>query len=408
MSRHSLRAAMLVARREFIERLRSRALLVSNAILLLALLGGITVPALLDRDVVRRVGYTPDARPVAELVAAQARQVGDEVSLVAVSGRPAAEAAVQPPDERDTAPGDVPDERLDAVFVGDNAVLVWEELPADLEPIIDAAVRTAGILSTIDEAQLPASARQALLSPAQADVEVLNPPEEAEEGPALFVGAFAVFVLYGLLIFYGQFVAQGIIEEKSSRVVEILLSAVRPTTLLYGKILGLTALGLAQILLLAVVGVGAAVTFRDVDIPPDTYGTLALAIAWFVLGFVLYATLFAVSASLVSSQEDLQSTVFPVMLPIIVGFFAAQYSLQNPDSTVSLIAGLVPFTAPLVQPLRFGARVVEVWEVPVALALSGATIALLVPLAARFYSGSVLRFGGRVRLGDAWKAAAKS
>lgn len=174
---------------------------------------------------------------------------------------------------------------------------------------------------------------------------------------------------------------------------------------MYGKIIGLTALGLVQTAALALVGVGAAALLLDVTVPPETYGVIALTVAWFVVGFLLYAALFAVAASLVSCQEDLQSAMFPAFIPIFTGFFVSQYALQNPRSIVSFVGGLVPFTAPLVQPLRYAAEVVDPWEVPVALALCIATIAVLVPVAARLYSGGALRFGGRVRLRDAWRAA---
>lgn len=174
---------------------------------------------------------------------------------------------------------------------------------------------------------------------------------------------------------------------------------------MYGKIIGLTALGLAQTVTLAVVGITATALFLDVTVPSQAYGTVALAVAWFVVGFLLYAALFVVAASLVSRQEDLQSAMFPAFMPIFVGFFVAQYALQNPSSTVSLVGGLVPFTAPMVQPLRYGAQVLSPWEVPVAVVLSPVTIAVLVPVAARLYTGGALRFGGRIRMRDAWRAA---
>src|SRR4029434_199358 len=107
-------------------------------------------------------------------------------------------------------------------------------------------------------------------------------------------------VLYGLLILFGQFVAQGVVEEKSSRVVELLLATMKPWQLLAGKIAGLGLLGLAQIVVIAVVGVTGALAFDLVDIPGDLIGTALSVVLWFVLGYAFYAAIFAVAASLVS------------------------------------------------------------------------------------------------------------
>lgn len=395
-----IRSASKIAKREFVTRASSRAFLISNAIILLVIVGAIVAPVLIGGDDgPRRIGFTPGAAAVARQVEQLAPRFSLDVATVEVADANAARAAVGEPD------GDVPDDPLDAALLGGDTVVVRESLPEDLEPLLNTATQAATVQRTLADTDLTAAQRESLLTPPEVTVEALDPPTEAEFGPALVVGGIAVFMLYGLLIFYGQFLALGVIEEKSSRVVEVLLSAVRPTALLYGKIIGMTALGVVQTIVITIVGVAAALTVLDIDIPSAAYGTLALAFAWFVLGFVLYAALFAVAASLVSSQEDLQATVFPVFIPLIGGFFAAQYSLQNPDSTVSLVTGLVPFTAPLVQPLRYGAQVAAPWEVPVALVLCVATIAVLVPLAARLYAGSVLRFGGRVKLGEAWRTS---
>ena len=393
----SVRAALLIARREFVERGSSRAFLVSNAILLVALVVAIAVPAGIGGDDgARRLGFVPDAEQTAQLAERQAPSFNLSLELVGIDDRADAQAALDAGGDR---------EPVDAVLLDRGQVLVNEELDGELEPLLTTAARSGRVEELLADSDLDQTALEDVLAPQQLQVEALDPPEEAEEGPALAVAAIAVFSLYGLLLFYGNFVAQGIVEEKSSRVVEVLLSTVRPTSLLYGKILGLVGLGLVQTLALAVVGLAAAVVLLDLAVPGEAYLTVVLAVAWFVLGFFLYATLYAVAASLVSRQEDLQSTVFPVLVPIIASFFIAQYSLTNPESTVSLVGGLVPFTAPLVQPLRYGAGVGAAWEVPVAIVLCLATIALLVPLAARFYSGSALRFGGRVGLAEAWRAA---
>jgi ABC-2 type transport system permease protein len=394
--------AMRVARREFVERARSMAFLVSTGLVLLALVGFMAFTAFTaDDDALRGIGYIGAGERIAKAAAELAPQRGVDVRLEPVEGRMDAEARLDPQRQ---GTGQDP---LDVVIDERDHMLVHERLPDELEGLLVGALQRVALAELVAEVELTEE-QQARLTAPQLDVQATVPPdpsEEVEEGPVLVIAALAVFGLYGLLIFYGNYVAQGIVEEKASRVIEVLLSAVRPTAVLYGKVGGLALLGIVQSLVIAGVGLTAAGLLLELTIPTEAYATLALALAWYVLGFVLYATVFAVAASLVSRQEDLGATTAPPIIVIVGAFFAAQESLQDPDSTFSLIASLVPFTAPLVQPLRYGAQVIDVWEVPVAIGLCLATIAVLVPVAARFYAGSALRFGGRIKLRDAWHGA---
>ena len=140
-----------------------------------------------------------------------------------------------------------------------------------------------------------------------------EPIDEAAEERGGFA-FFAVLLLYGQLIGMGYFVAMGVVEEKSSRVVELLLSTLRPRHLLAGKILGLGLLGLGQLLLLAVLGLAVAGLGGALDVNGDVMVAAALALVWFVVGYAFYAAAFACAASLVSRQEDLQSVLTPLTL----------------------------------------------------------------------------------------------
>lgn len=215
------RAALKVAAREFVERATSQAFVVGNVVLLIVLLVAVAIPSLIGEDGVRRLGFVGQAEQTARLAQQRAAQVDADVDLVAIDGDAAARAAVRPVDQRDDPPPGVPDERLDAVLLDGDEVVVWQELPSDLERLLTTAAREATIQSVIADADLSPDQREALRSPADLDVERVSPAEQAAEGPALFIGLAAVTVLYGLLIFYGQTIAQGIVEEKSSRVVEV-------------------------------------------------------------------------------------------------------------------------------------------------------------------------------------------
>jgi ABC-2 type transport system permease protein len=192
------------------------------------------------------------------------------------------------------------------------------------------------------------------------------------------------------------------VEEKQSRVVEVLLASVRPTQLLTGKVLGLGALGLAQILLLAGVAAGGLLLTDVVQVPPTAWGALALVIPWYVLGFLLYATLFAMAGSVVSRVEDMQSAVMPVIIVLVLALFGAQIALTDPTSTLSTVAGLLPLTAPIVQPILFALGSSTWWEPLLAIALALGAIAIMIPVSARIYRGGVLRTRGRVSFREAW------
>jgi ABC-2 type transport system permease protein len=131
---------------------------------------------------------------------------------------------------------------------------------------------------------------------------------------------------------------------------------------------------------------------------------IALVLVWYVLGYALYSMVFAVTGAVAARVEELQSTATPVYMLVIGAFFIAQSVAFTPGSTLALAAGLFPFTAPRVQPLRTAAGAAQPWEVTTPVVLTIATVALLVPLAARLYSGGVFRLDRKLRLRDAWRA----
>jgi ABC-2 type transport system permease protein len=229
-------------------------------------------------------------------------------------------------------------------------------------------------------------------------------PDADLEGQRVVVAIIGTGLLYGLLILFGQFVAQGVVEEKSSRVVELLLSSMKPWQLLAGKILGLGLLGLAQIVLIAVVGVAGALAFDLVDIPGELIGTAVSVVLWFVLAYALYASIFAVAASLVSRQEDLGTVIMPTTLVLVVGFIVGIQAAADPDGTLAVVTSFVPGLSPLVMPVRMAAGDVAAWEVGVAVVLAAVAVALVVRVGGRVYSASLLRTSGKTKLREALRA----
>ncbi len=389
-----MREILLVARREFVERGRDRTFLITNLVLLLLLVGGAAAPVLLggEEEPFRIAAVGPEAQAVLAAAEQQQDAFGVDLDVRQVADRPAADAAVRGED-------------LDAVLAGPATVLVREDLPQGIESLVAAAAQGVALRDALAAAGVAPDALATLTAPPDLDVQALDGDGDGGIGVAALVAFAAALLLYGLLLLLGQFIAQGIVEEKSSRVIEVLVSSIRPVQLLGGKVLGLGALGFLQLIVLAVVGVVAAVVLGGIDLPPGTLTAVALSLAWFVLGYAQYASLFATVGAVASRVEELQGSLLLAYVPVIAAFFAAQTALTDPDGPVARVTALLPFTAPMVQPIRTGAGVAPGWEPPLAIAVSLVTAVALVPVAARFYSGGVLQVRRKVGFATAWRAA---
>jgi ABC-2 type transport system permease protein len=385
----------IIAAREMSERLRSRPFLISNLVIVVLILASVIVPTFLVDDSPTRVGYVgPDAEQVTALAVAQQEAFESEVEPVAVADHASAEALLE-------------DGELDAALLDATTVLVERRLGPRLEALLASASNAVAVDAALTEAGIDADERAALFAIEPLTIETRVERADAVDvfDPAILVVYGAVFLLYGLLAIYGQWVAQGIVEEKQSRVVEVLLSTVRPTELLTGKVLGLGALGLAQIVLFAALAAGGLTLTDVMDMSAASWSSVALVIPWYVLGFLLYATLFAAAGALAARVEELQSVVMPVILILVAALFAAQFALTAPDSTVATVAGLVPFTAPIVQPILLAVGQTTWWEVLLAILLAVAAIAILLPITGRIYRGGVLRTRSKVSFREAWRSS---
>jgi len=272
-----------------------------------------------------------------------------------------------------------------------------EQAGSSEESIVRAAIATASTQRQLVEAGVR------LQPPPTLDVVALKTSGE-DRTQATVVAIVGIGLLYFLLILFGQFVAQGVVEEKSSRVVELLLATMKPWQLLAGKILGLGLLGLAQIVALAVVGTVGALAFDVVDVPGQVIGTVVSVVLWFVIGYALYASIFAVAASLVSRQEDLGSVLTPTTILLVVGFIIAIQAAGDPTSTLATVTSFVPGLSPLVMPVRMAAGEAAWWEVAAAVVLMLVAIGLTVRLGGRVYAGALLRTGGKIKMREALQA----
>jgi ABC-2 type transport system permease protein len=179
--------------------------------------------------------------------------------------------------------------------------------------------------------------------------------------------AIIVFLLYGQLFGYGMAVGSGIVEQKASRVVEVLLAKVTPAQLLAGKVLGIGLLGLAQLLLITLTGGALAFGTGLVELPRDSMAAIAVTAAWFVPGYAFYACVFAVAGGARPRQEELQNSLGPLTFAVFGAIAVAIAALRDPSSTLARIASFVPPTAPMVLPIRMADTGVAAWEIVVAL-----------------------------------------
>lgn len=380
----------LVLVREVRTLVRSKAFLIGNAFMLLVLVGGGAVAALGDDEPFRLAAVGDDAAELAER-AGSADAMGAGANL----------RVVDTFDDRMAAEDALATERVDGVLVSPDELLVEGSVPLLVEQALNLARHISAVDTALADAGLGPIERETVLQSEPLQVTSL---EDAPTLPPrqMLVALGATSVLYLLLLVYGNRVAQSIVEEKASRVIEVVLAAIRPTQLLGGKVLGIGGVSLVQALVFAVLIGGGVLVATDVAPTPTDLKLIGWVVVWYVPGYALYAMLFAVVGALIPREQDMQSAAVPVMVPILAGLFAVQLTTFNPQSTVSLIAGLVPLTAPMVQPVRLGAGVGPVWEPALAAALTLATVAVLVPIAARLYAGGVLNTRTKVSLRRAW------
>ena len=202
-----------------------------------------------------------------------------------------------------------------------------------------------------------------------------------------------------MLIFYGQAVAQGVTEEKSSRVVELLLTTVTPRRLLTGKVLGIGLLGLAQLLLAGCAALVAGRLAGGAGLPSAASAAVALVLLWFILGYAFYSVAFAAVGALVSRQEDLSTAIVPITLVMTGSFYLALIVADgNPDGTLAQVAAFVPPLAPMVVPTRMVLGNMTALGLAAAVAVDLVATAGLVLIAARIYERAILRTGAPVKL----------
>jgi ABC-2 type transport system permease protein len=382
----------LVARRELTERITERSFLVSSGVTIAIIALAVVLPTVLgfdDGDTFTVASTDPQSRAV--VAAADRAADGYDAKLDARALSPA-EAARE-----------LRDEKIDA-YLRDGELVSREQPDEKLEAILQTANRSVRSAEALRQAGLSGGELQRALSPPALRVQVTEGADDRQERLA-GVAFFTVLLLYGQLLTYGFWVATGVVEEKASRVIEVLLAAIRPRELLAGKVIGLGLLGLGQLLGIAAIGVGIASAVGAVDVDASLLGAVGLSLVWFVLGYAFYSCAFACAGALVPRQEELQATSTPLTMVILISLFIAFAVNSNPDGTLAHVTAFIPTTAPMTLPPRILFGEAPVVEIVGGAVVTAAAACALIPLAARIYEGAVLRTGSAVKLRQAWRMA---
>lgn len=273
--------------------------------------------------------------------------------------------------------------------------------------------------------------------------------KETSTGIAMGLAYGGAFMMYMIVLLFGVQVMRGVFEEKNNRIVEVIISSVKPFELMMGKIIGIALVGLTQFLMWIVLTFAIVFVAKAIVLPenaqemtqvmtqsvmeqtniPGTGDEMALNITpenaefikmfnsfmnvpwgliitsfffYFVFGYLLYASIFAAIGSAVDSESDTQQFMFPVMLPIILGLFVAMGTMENPESSLSFWFSMIPFTSPIVMMARIPFEV-PVWEVALSIGILAATFVGMVFLAGRIYRVGILMYGKKVTYKEMWK-----
>lgn len=381
------RAIWEVARREIVERSRSRVLQVSLAVLMIVAVGGAIAAARLSghtpTDKIALVG--PRSVALEPAIGLEASAAGRHARLYRLSSPAAATRAVR-------------NGTVAVALIDGSRILVKSSRNSAAAREVRNAVGALAVVDRLRASGLSQAQALSALSPPAVRIDVLEPNSRSTAGNRALV-AVGVIALFTMLMFFGQAVAQGVTEEKSSRVVELLLTTVSPRRLLAGKVLGIGALGLCLILLPGAAALAAGSLAGGAGLPSAAPKAIALVVLWFVLGYLLFSVAYAAVGAMVSRQEDLATAQIPIYLVATAGFLLADIVANtSPDGKLAQVAAFLPPFSTMVAPARMVVGHMSWIALAAAIALDLLATAGLMLLAARIYERSILHTGARVKL----------
>lgn len=382
------RAVWLVMRREMNQRLLSKAFLIAQVTtvgLIFAIFGLVTF---LDNDDPVRVGLVGD------------QPTNAEMTLEALAEQTETEVEVQTFDSRENAAIAIEEGDLDAAVI-DGEVMLMDEVDEEVVQLLTPAWQQASLVDGLRDVGLSNSdVGTALSDAAPLSIEELNP--DPDSGPRRAVAGASVVLMFIAVQVAGAYIMMGVFEEKSSKVVELVLSSIKARYLLAGKVLGIAVLGIVQVVLLAGSALAAASIFGSSALPALSASLLGTAVIWFLLGYLLYGAVFAAGASLAPRQEDAQSTLAPVTVILMLSYVASIIAAGEPDGLAAKVVSWIPFTAPFAMPGRIAAGDALWWEIVGSMAVTGVAAVVVLLLAERIYVRSIIHTDKVLSWREAW------
>lgn len=415
--------AWLVIQREYIERIRSKAFIIMTLLMPVFMASTILIPALLSNmrsSVTRRIVLVANNGEIADAIKQQliaGSITTDTQYRSAKKSEPpprfAVEISTDTSDaERDKLRHDVSDGKIDGFLWLTDSDLANRKVVFSAKDVTDFgesielhnAVQSALVKRQLGQKGMSEPEIESVLKPIDLDSIRIEKGKEGASGIAVFLVSFTmVMLLYVNVLVYGFAVMRSIIEEKSSRILEVLLSSVTAKQLLAGKIIGVGAVGLTQVAIwLAIAGafslIGLSSTgsvLANVHIP--VIGVVAFGV-YFVLGYFMYSTMYAALGSMVNSDQEAQQVQWPAMLPIIFAIVMATPVLQHPNSQLAFWASLFPFFTPILMFVRIMAETPPLWQILLSILLMLLTTWGLLGLSSRIYRVGILMYGKRPTL----------
>ncbi|RSD29269.1 ABC transporter permease [Mesobacillus subterraneus] len=284
-------------------------------------------------------------------------------------------------------------------------------IPADLQ----ASLQQMKTVMASNQINIDPEQLEMLYAPVEFEKSALEADAKTEEelNQARGLVYVLLFIIYFAVIMYANMIAMEVATEKSSRVMEILISSVSPIKQMFAKILGIGLLSLTQLAVLLMVGYISIKQnlenmeggfFEFFGFGNIAGSTIAYAVIFFILGYFLYATMAAFLGSLVSRIEDVQQMITPMTMLVIAGFMMAMFGLGQPEAPFVKYTSFIPFFSPMLMFLRVGMLNIPFWEIALSIGILVATIAFLAVFGARVYRGGVLMYGKSNSFKDIKKA----
>ena len=404
--------AWLILRREYLERVRTKSFIVSTLLLPAVMIALLVIPGKLAT--LKSAGTRHIAVVCANAAFARALQSQLEAANGATASRYQVELVATPTGQtRADLNGRLAAGRLDAYLWLDDSALASRKIAyvaRETSDFVEVATLQAALKSALLRQQLfsrgvSAGDADEFVKPVDLDaITIKSGAERPDNGLLQFISVIVlVTMLYMTLILYGVAVMRSVLEEKTSRVMEVVLSSATARELMAGKILGVGAVGLTQVAIWIVIGLAtttpglliARSQLSGIDIGP---GALLAFAVFFVLGYMLYSALYAALGAMVNSEQEAQQWQFFVVLPLVIPVMMMTYVIRQPNSPLSVGMSLVPFFAPILMYMRIVVQTPPLWQIALSIVLLLLTLWGTVVLCSRIYRVGILMYGKRPTL----------